>query len=125
MRFLPTLLLLALCACGSSRPDPDRDTRFARKGGFDEDRARDRVVDDLSGESFESVGDTSTCTDDCSGHEAGFEWARDQGVTDSSECGGQSVSFEEGCQVYAQAIEDRVDDARSEDESGDADEYVI
>lgn len=41
------------------------------------------------------------CTDDCSGHEAGYEWAEEQGITDASDCGGNSNSFIEGCESYA------------------------
>ena len=42
------------------------------------------------------------CTDDCSGHEAGYEWAEEQGISDPDECGGNSMSFEEGCRAYAE-----------------------
>ena len=41
------------------------------------------------------------CTDDCSGHEAGYEWAQRKGITDPDDCGGNSVSFIEGCRSYA------------------------
>ncbi|PIR59453.1 MAG: hypothetical protein COU69_00450 [Candidatus Pacebacteria bacterium CG10_big_fil_rev_8_21_14_0_10_56_10] len=40
------------------------------------------------------------CTDDCSGHEAGYEWAENKGITDPSDCGGNSESFIEGCEAY-------------------------
>ena len=49
---------------------------------------------------FEKVGDTSQCTGDCSGHNAGFDWARDHDITDESDCSGYSQSFIEGCQTY-------------------------
>jgi hypothetical protein len=42
------------------------------------------------------------CTDDCSGHEAGYEWAEGQGISDPDECSGNSMSFEEGCRAYAE-----------------------
>ncbi len=42
------------------------------------------------------------CTVDCSGHEAGYEWAEKHGVTDPDDCGGKSQSFIEGCQSYAE-----------------------
>lgn len=42
-----------------------------------------------------------SCTQDCSGHEAGYEWARKKGVTERSQCGGRSRSFIEGCQAFA------------------------
>lgn len=41
------------------------------------------------------------CTGDCSGHEAGYEWAVEQGITDPRECRGRSQSFIEGCQDRA------------------------
>ncbi len=42
------------------------------------------------------------CTVDCSGHEAGYEWAEEKGIDDPSDCGGNSNSFIEGCQSYAE-----------------------
>lgn len=44
------------------------------------------------------------CTIDCSGHEAGYEWAEQNGITDVSECGGSSQSFIEGCESYAEEV---------------------
>lgn len=49
----------------------------------------------------ESTFNGYECTDDCSGHEAGYEWAEEQGITDSSDCDGNSNSFIEGCESYA------------------------
>jgi hypothetical protein len=40
------------------------------------------------------------CTDDCSGHEAGYNWAEKKGISDSNDCGGNSNSFIEGCKAY-------------------------
>lgn len=42
------------------------------------------------------------CTDDCSGHEAGYNWAEENGIDDPSDCGGNSNSFIEGCESYAE-----------------------
>ncbi len=49
------------------------------------------------------------CTEDCSGHEAGYAWAEEKGITDPDNCGGKSWSFVEGCRAYAeeQSGEDR------------------
>jgi hypothetical protein len=47
---------------------------------------------------------TSECTEDCSGHEAGFRWARDHEIADPSDCRGRSRSFKEGCRAYAEAV---------------------
>lgn len=42
------------------------------------------------------------CTDDCSGHEAGYEWAEEHGITqdDVDNYSGNSSSFQEGMQSY-------------------------
>lgn len=42
------------------------------------------------------------CTEDCSGHEAGYSWAEEKGIDDPDDCGGNSQSFIEGCQSYAE-----------------------
>lgn len=42
------------------------------------------------------------CLYDCSGHEAGYEWAEDKGISDPDDCGGKSQSFIEGCEAYAE-----------------------
>jgi hypothetical protein len=44
------------------------------------------------------------CTVDCSGHEAGYNWAEEKGITDRDECPidpHNSQSFTEGCWAYA------------------------
>lgn len=45
------------------------------------------------------------CTEDCSGHEAGYEWAEEHDIDDPDRCGGNSQSFIEGCQAYAEEQE--------------------
>lgn len=40
------------------------------------------------------------CTDDCSGHQAGYDWAAAKGIRTASSCGGNSASFINGCLVY-------------------------
>lgn len=47
------------------------------------------------------TSDNWECTGDCSGHEAGYEWASENGISDSNDCGGKSASFIEGCEAYA------------------------
>jgi len=59
----------------------------------------------------------NTCTGDCSGHEAGYDWAEEKGITDPDDCGGNSTSFIEGCESYAQ----EQGDSSSYDDSEDYD----
>lgn len=60
------------------------------------------------------------CTDDCSGHEAGYEWAQRKSIDDVDDCSGNSNSFIEGCQAYVeeehQDEEDEQPKAGSEEE---------
>lgn len=43
------------------------------------------------------------CTDDCSGHVAGYNWAEKHSIVNSTDCPyGNSLSFNEGCKVYAE-----------------------
>lgn len=63
------------------------------EGRYDEDR---QLYEDSP-----TTSDNWECTDDCSGHEAGYEWASDQGISSPDDCGGKSDSFIEGCESYA------------------------
>ena len=42
------------------------------------------------------------CTEDCSGHEAGYVWAEKNNIDNVDDCDGNSDSFIEGCQSYAE-----------------------
>jgi hypothetical protein len=52
----------------------------------------------LYGRSFQGY----PCTEDCSGHEAGYDWAYEKGIDDPDDCGGYSQSFIEGCYAAAE-----------------------
>src|SRR5688572_18388365 len=58
-------------------------------------------------EEVDASTDTDTfggyeCTEDCSGHEAGYEWASDNDISHTDDCSGNSDSFIEGCMSYVQ-----------------------
>ena len=55
------------------------------------------------------------CIDDCSGHEAGYEWAEENGIKDPDDCGGNSDSFIEGCETYAEEQMEEYEDEYSND----------
>lgn len=59
------------------------------------------------------------CTGDCSGHEAGYEWAELHDIDDPDDCGEKSDSFIEGCRAYAL---EQSGDGSSDDSDGDKDE---
>jgi opacity protein-like surface antigen len=55
------------------------------------------------------------CLGDCSGHQAGYDWAEQNGIDDESSCNTPSASFNEGCQSYI--------DESSESSSGSSSLY--
>lgn len=86
--------------CTSELNPPGKD----RTGAYETDLERLEPIYDPS--DYE-IDDEETfcgyaCTDDCSGHRAGYEWAEENNVTDPYDCSGYSESFIEGCQAYTE-----------------------
>ncbi len=61
-----------------------------------------RKAREASGEVMPSRFAAAECTDDCSGHEAGYAWAEENSITASEECTGNSDSFIEGCVAWVE-----------------------
>jgi hypothetical protein len=59
------------------------------------------------------------CTEDCSGHEAGYGWAEQNDIEDPSDCRGNSNSFIEGCQAYATEHEDGLQEEQTNPDDED------
>ena len=55
------------------------------------------------GTGYEDIGAPYGCTHNCSGHNAGYEWAENNGVSTADDCSGNSQSFIEGCQAYTES----------------------
>lgn len=55
------------------------------------------------------------CTVNCSGHEAGYEWAEEHGIDDSDDCDGKSESFIEGCRSYVEEQSSNSDEDEADD----------
>lgn len=131
MRLMPIVpLSLLLVGCGSSPSDYDGSISDFSYGGsgyaydedeedrepFDEDAARSAAEDELASEEYDySYG----CTDDCSGHEAGWQWRAENGYTPNS----WSQSFNEGAYAYEDAVEARVEEMRDEYDAGYEPDY--
>lgn len=116
MRIVLALLLsaaaLVLAGCGESAEAQDARVDAA---------ADNAQASDVDASEVEADG-YSGCTDDCSGHEAGFEWARDNDLADESECSGDSNSFVEGCEQFVQARQERAEEQAADevqDDGGD------
>jgi len=76
----------------SSAPDGDESSPEADNNNGDEEDS------DNDAKEFHGY----RCTDDCSGHEAGYEWAEEHEIHDPDDCGGKSESFIEGCRAWAE-----------------------
>lgn len=126
VRLFTAVATTILAACSSPEQSDPRLDQMAKDRGFDsfdemarrdlqarlEARAkRDKRVNE---EPYAEEGDGDEdndapaasfagrrCTQDCSGHRAGYESAEEKGITDPDQCGGKSQSFIEGCQAYA------------------------
>jgi hypothetical protein len=59
------------------------------------------------------------CTVDCSGHQAGYDWAEQNGITDPSDCGGNSQSFIEGCEAFTEENGSEGGDSSNSDSGAD------
>jgi hypothetical protein len=70
----------------------------------------------LSFTPFASAQTFDDCTTDCSGHQAGYDWAEENDLDDPDDCGGNSQSFIEGCEEYAEENSDDDDDDDDDDE---------
>lgn len=64
----------------------------------------------VPGVSFAQTFNGYDCTQDCSGHQAGYDWAASKGIESASDCGGNSNSFIEGCQSYVEQNADPSED---------------
>ncbi|MEO7865549.1 MAG: hypothetical protein ABIR63_06775 [Sphingomicrobium sp.] len=95
---------------GSEEPE-------AESAEFDEDAARADAQQEADDDGY-----SGSCTVDCSGHDAGFEWAAeghdDRGTSNSR-------SFDEGQEAYEEAVEERLEEKRQEfDDEGAESEYA-
>jgi hypothetical protein len=117
MKILMLILLVSsvlLSGCSSSESyDETYNPSDHTSSGYDSNN-NDRIT-----------SDNWNCTGNCSGHEAGYEWASNKGISDPDECDGNSDSFIEGCQAYAneQQIEAEHENTDAQSEPSDDHDY--
>lgn len=58
--------------------------------------------DSNGSDDYEESRGSDDCTEDCSGHEAGYEWAKDNDICDTDYDEGNSDSFNEGVVAWAE-----------------------
>jgi len=117
LMFAAAMVLLLSCGGGGGRYDEyDYAADDAADAAADAaEEARQAVYEEYGADSDGTGTDASNveaynvensenyvCTEDCSGHEAGFEWAQENDIGDASDCGGNSQSFIEGCEAFAE-----------------------
>jgi len=125
LTLLVFLILACVCllGCGSHAPaepvakaaSPTPSPRSSKVIDSEPDETEpnsDEDSDEAEGEETAETNDDESseggyfhgrrCTVDCSGHEAGYEWAEEYDIHDPDDCGGNSESFIEGCQIYAE-----------------------
>lgn len=101
--FFTAWLCCALASCLSGEPLPASVTEAAPTGSPGPTIAPEHDhADWVARDEWRRRG--YPCTDDCSGHEAGYEWAEEHNIEDPDDCGGSSQSFTEGCQAYAEEL---------------------
>jgi hypothetical protein len=108
---------LLLLGCSSPARTSDDEENVAQRYDGEEHGGETYPEYDERRDSYEGArgkfGDEG-CTVDCSGHEAGYAWAEDKGITDPDDCGGKSWSFIEGCRAYAE--EQSADDGNNDEQ---------
>ena len=119
---LACFLLLSACGHNASQDldssdDTDISAYAGQEKGGETYQEYDQRRDSREGDAGSYAGEG--CTVDCSGHDAGYEWAEEKSITDPDDCGGNSWSFEEGCRAYAEAQSDEDGDG---DGNGDDDQ---
>jgi len=121
VRWLTAALVTLLIGCGEggrydeydySADAADDAAEEARQAAYEERGAdSDGTGADVSNVDSYDVENSGNyvCTEDCSGHEAGFEWAQENDIGDASDCGGNSQSFIEGCEAFADERQEQAD----------------
>jgi hypothetical protein len=108
-------LSLPWLLCCSSEQTPSGEESNVSEGPAQTAAAAD--ASDVPDSSDTSDGSSTfhgyDCTQDCSGHKAGYEWAKEHGIDDPDKCGGDSESFKQGCRAYA---EEQDEDSEAKDD---------
>lgn len=76
------------------------DDEFWSSYGWAEDGCNEYVQEEHY--TFDTTFWDYECTEDCSGHEAGYDWAEDNWIEDEDDCDNWSNSFEEWCLEYVE-----------------------
>lgn len=112
MKFTLALALVVLICTGCSSTNSystenqNQTSNYSSQNQTEDEYSEDDLIFEDEDEEYYNKEDGTLyfhgyeCTDDCSGHEAGYNWAEEKDIDDIDNCGGNSQSFIEGCQAY-------------------------
>lgn len=83
-----------------SREEPE--TTGSSYTSWESDTSSDEPEDTFVESAYVDNRGTYDCTEDCSGHSAGYDWAAENEVCDTEFDGGGSESFAEGVRQWAE-----------------------
>jgi len=102
---IPVVLILVLSGSQSGE-SCDRDCEYYKTHQPDREPAPidyngDGTITRDEAEDNPNLSDSYSCTSDCSGHQAGYDWARSNNICDPSYSSGNSQSFNEGVRAWS------------------------
>jgi hypothetical protein len=123
--FLWIALAIGALIYWSSSADHPTNTSPTVVDNSDKVSTASSAADEDSGDASTDESDTfhgDPCTVDCSGHQAGYDWAEQHDIDDEDDCGGNSESFIEGCKAYVREqqgmnVNEHSDDSEETDDN--------
>lgn len=83
---------------------------------YDSSSSYNNSVDDVADTYEDSDGYSEYwCTDDCWWHDAWYNWAEENDIEDPDDCDGNSDSFIEWCQAYAEEVQSYYESENSDE----------
>jgi hypothetical protein len=103
-----SFLLLAACDEGQHRTQvlerKSSPVRLVRGDAESLENSRQSAVEALTRLTYEDLRPRSSCTAGCLNQNAGFAWAKRNGITESGSCRGNNPDFVQGCQAYGEEL---------------------
>ena len=119
------MIAISVVAC-QRRTDEAASMRPPGFTPFDENIGRQRTLDELSKETYESIGKPYGCKEDCRDQSLGFETAKARFTIDGScdwpenPAPKDEGAFMAGCNAYVEAVNARLEKLRREHLEGKA-----
>jgi hypothetical protein len=105
-----SMFCLLLAACDEDQHRTERlerkswPERLVRGDAESLENSRQSAVEALNPLTYEGVRHDSSCTAGCDKQNAGFAWAKRNGITESRSCRGDNPEFIQGCKAYGEEL---------------------